>query len=64
MFAQDSDFIAPDVEWFHLSPIIALVGGALFLLVAGALTPHWPRGWYAFIAAVTVGTAGGLAMAM
>ncbi len=62
MLAQE--FVAPDIEWFHLSPIIALVGGALFLLVAGALTPTWPRGLYAFVAASTAGTAGGLAMAL
>jgi NADH-quinone oxidoreductase subunit N len=55
-------FVAPEVEWFHLSPIIALVGGTLFLLLAGALTPQWPRGLYAFVTAVTAGTAGALAM--
>ena len=62
MLAQE--FVSPDVEWFHLSPIIALVGGALFLLVVGALTPRWPRGLYAFVAACSAGTAGGLAMAV
>jgi NADH-quinone oxidoreductase subunit N len=64
MLAQDITVSTPEVEWFHLSPIIALVGGALFLLVVGALTPRWPRGLYAFVAAATVGTAGGLAMAL
>ena len=61
MIAQDV-FLAPDVQWFHLSPVIALVGGALFLLVLGALTPTWPRGLYAMVAATTAGTAGALAM--
>lgn len=61
LLAQDT-FTAPAVEWFHLSPILTLVGGALLLLVIGALTPHWPRGLYAFFAAVTAGTAGILAM--
>ncbi len=59
MLAQET---LPEIEWFHLSPIIALVGGALFLLVVGALTPPWPKGLYAFVTAVTAGTAGGLAM--
>ena len=63
MLAQDI-VPTPEVEWFHLSPIIALVGGALFLLVAGALTPTWPRGLYAFVCATTAGTAGALAMLM
>ncbi|MDJ0770777.1 MAG: NADH-quinone oxidoreductase subunit N [Ilumatobacter sp.] len=62
LVAQGSTYVSPDVEWFHLSPIIALVSGALFLLVVGALTPQWPRGLYAFVTAVTAGVAGGLAM--
>ena len=41
------EFTAPPVEWWHISPIIALVSGALLLLVFGALTPTWPRGCYA-----------------
>ncbi len=61
MLAQDI-VSTPEVEWFHLSPILALVGGALFLLVAGALTPQWPRGLYVYVCAATAGTAGALAM--
>jgi NADH-quinone oxidoreductase subunit N len=61
MLAQDV-LPSPDVEWYHLSPIIALVAGALLLLLAGALTPQWPRGLYAFVASCTVGTAGALAL--
>ncbi|MEJ7799286.1 MAG: NADH-quinone oxidoreductase subunit N [Ilumatobacter sp.] len=60
MLAQD--FIAPEVEWFHLSPILTLVGGALFLLVAGALTPTWPRNLYAVVTALTAAGAGVLAI--
>ena len=52
----------PEVGWFALSPMITLVVGALFLLVAGALTPLWPKGLYAFTAATTAGTAAALAM--
>jgi NADH-quinone oxidoreductase subunit N len=62
ILAQSGDFVSPVVEWFHLSPIIALVSGALFLLLVGALTPQWPRGLYAFVTAITAGTAGTLAM--
>jgi NADH-quinone oxidoreductase subunit N len=60
MLAQE--FVAPEVEWFHLSPIITLVAGALFLLVVGALTPTWPRNLYAAVTVLTTGLAGGLAM--
>ncbi len=35
MFAQDDVFLAPDIEWLHLGPMIALVAGALLLLVVG-----------------------------
>jgi len=51
-------FVAPSVEFWHLSPIIALVAGALFLMVAGALTPTWPRGLYALATAATTVVAG------
>ena len=56
------EFTAPPVEWWHLSPILALVSGALLLLVLGALTPTWPRGAYAWLTALTAFVAGGLAM--
>lgn len=50
--------VTPAIEWWHLSPIIALVSGALLLLVVGALTPKWPRSTYAaFTMLVTVVTA-------
>ena len=62
MFAQDDVFLAPDIEWLHLGPIIALVSGAMLLLVVGALTPRWPRGLYAYVTALTAAIAGGLAM--
>jgi NADH-quinone oxidoreductase subunit N len=61
MIAQE--FLAPGVEWYHLSPIIALISGALFLLVVGALTPTWPRGGYALVTVLTVVVAGVLAWA-
>ena len=56
LFAQE--FVAPSVEWWHISPIIALVSGALVLLVAGALTPTWPRGAYAGLTVATTVVAG------
>ncbi len=52
----------PEVLWFALSPLLVLVGGALFLLVVGALTPTWPRGAYAFVSATIAGAAGVLAI--
>jgi NADH-quinone oxidoreductase subunit N len=56
------EFVGPSVDWFALSPLLTLLGGGLFLLVVGALTPRWPRGWYAFVAATTAGAAGVLAI--
>lgn len=61
MLAQVDSFVGPSIDWFALSPLLTLLGGALFLLVCGALTPTWPRGLYAMAAAVTAGAAGVLA---
>lgn len=52
-------FNAPEIQWFALSPLIVLVGGALALLVVGALTPRWPRGLYGWFT-VAVGVAAGV----
>ena len=52
----------PEVRWFALSPLLVLSGGALLLLVVGALTPQWPKGLYAFASASIAGAAGVLAM--
>jgi NADH-quinone oxidoreductase subunit N len=57
-------FVGPDVQWFDISPILILVGAALFLLLAGALTPPWPRGLYAATTAIAAGAAGVMAMVL
>ncbi|MCB0965777.1 MAG: NADH-quinone oxidoreductase subunit N [Ilumatobacter sp.] len=61
MLAQDTFFTAPEIEWWHISPMLTLVGGALVLLLVGALTPRWPRGLYGLVTALTAMTAGVLA---
>src|ERR1700750_2447581 len=63
MIAQ-STFVGPEVQWFAISPILCLVGTALFLLLAGALTPQWPRGLYAATTAAAAGAAGVMAMVL
>ena len=60
MLAQE--FIEPSIDWFALTPLLVLLGGGLLLLVAGALTPMWPRGCYAAYTVLVAGAAGGLAM--
>ncbi|MGH9134297.1 MAG: NADH-quinone oxidoreductase subunit N [Ilumatobacteraceae bacterium] len=60
MLAQE--FLEPSIDWFALSPMLVLLGGGLLLLVAGALTPTWPRGCYAVFTSVVAAAAGGLAM--
>lgn len=55
-------FEAPSVEWFALSPLLVLVGAAIVLLLAGALTPRWPRGLYAAFTAATAIATGVLAL--
>jgi NADH-quinone oxidoreductase subunit N len=66
MFAQQDEttFVGPDVAWFSLSPMLVLVGAALFLLVVGALTPRWPRGLYAGVTAASAIAAGVLSMVL
>lgn len=56
-----ADFVGPSIDWWALSPLLVLLGGGLFLLVAAALTPRWPRGLYAFVASSVAGAAGVLA---
>src|SRR5262245_45808314 len=41
----------PSIDWFSLSPILVLLGGALVLLVVAALTPTWPKHLYALYTA-------------
>jgi NADH-quinone oxidoreductase subunit N len=48
-------FEGPAIDWFALSPLLVLVGGALTLLLVGSLTPQWPRGGYGILAATTLG---------
>jgi len=62
MLAQIDTFVGPEVGWFALSPLLTLLGGALGLMLLGALTPQWPKGLYAFVSATTAGAAAVLAM--
>jgi NADH-quinone oxidoreductase subunit N len=48
--------VGPKIDWFALSPLLVLLGGAMMLLVLAALTPPWPKRLYAtFTAAVALG---------
>ncbi len=60
--AEPGAFVGPEVGWFALSPMLVLLAGALSMMIIGALTPLWPKGLYATVAAVTAGTAGAMAM--
>src|SRR6056297_1673183 len=62
MLQQIDTFVGPEVNWFALSPMLTLLGGTLVLMLAGALTPPWPKGLYAFATATIAGAAGVLAM--
>jgi|LakMenEpi03Aug12_release.lakeMendotaPanAssembly.Ray.scaffolds.fasta_scaffold16691_11 NADH-quinone oxidoreductase subunit N len=53
-----ADFIPPAIDWYALSPYIVLLAGSLVLLLVGALTPRWRKGWYAVLTASTAGAAG------
>jgi NADH-quinone oxidoreductase subunit N len=62
MLQQLDTFVGPEVGWFALSPMLTLLGGTLVLMLAGALTPRWPKGLYAFATATIAGAAAVLAM--
>jgi NADH-quinone oxidoreductase subunit N len=62
MLAQVDVFLGPEIQWFALSPLLVLLGGALGLLVVGALTPPWPHRLYALVTAVTAGASATLAL--
>ena len=41
MLAQDVPFVGPEIQWWHLSPLITLVAGALLLLVVFLCPVYW-----------------------
>jgi len=57
-------FQGPEVAWFSLTPLLILVVGGTVLLVVAALTPQWPKGWYAFVTAAVAGAAGAMSMVL
>ena len=48
-----SVFSGPSIEWIAISPVLALLAGALFLLLVGSLTGQWPKRLYALTASAT-----------
>ncbi|MDQ3304749.1 MAG: NADH-quinone oxidoreductase subunit N [Actinomycetota bacterium] len=54
MIGQIQPIVTPAIDWSAVSPLLVLVGGALFLLTAAALsTGRPPRGFYALFTVVT-----------
>jgi NADH-quinone oxidoreductase subunit N len=53
----------PTIDWAGLSPLVALLGGALLVLVVGLGRPRWVReGLVPFVAVASFGTAIGLSI--
>lgn len=63
LFAADT-LQGPKVDWFALSPVLVLLGGAMVLLVVAALTPAWPKRCYALFTAAVATAAGVLAVVL
>jgi NADH-quinone oxidoreductase subunit N len=54
VIGQIQPIVTPAIDWSAVSPLLVLVGGALFLLTASALsTGRPPRGFYALFTVVT-----------
>ncbi len=64
MISQAMPLVGPSIQWFSISPLLALLAGALLLLLVGALTPQWPRGLYAAASCATSAAAGALAFVL
>ncbi len=57
-------FVGPKIEWFSISPLLALLAGALILLLIGSLTNEWPKHWYSLTAVFTSAMAIGLLISL
>ncbi|NBU61205.1 MAG: hypothetical protein EBS27_05465, partial [Actinobacteria bacterium] len=57
-------FVGPKIEWFSISPLLALLAGALILLLVGSLTNEWPKYWYSLTAVFTSALAIGLLISL
>ena len=56
MFAQDETIQTPPIEYSAVLPFLIVLGGAMLLLVVGALLPRRSRlSWHAAFAVVTAG---------
>jgi NADH-quinone oxidoreductase subunit N len=54
VIGQIQPIVTPAIDWSAVSPLLVLVGGALFLLTAAALSAgRPPRGFYALFTVVT-----------
>jgi NADH-quinone oxidoreductase subunit N len=53
----EEPFAGPSIDWYGLSPLLVLLGGALALLLFSSLTPRWHRGLYSVLTATTAGAA-------
>ena len=58
MMLAANTFVGPEIDWFKISPLLAMLGGVLLLILAGSLTPQWKKGAYGAVGALTAsGTA-------
>jgi len=64
VIADAAIFQGPPIDWFGITPILILLGGGVLLLMVAALTPKWPKGLYAIVAACTAGAAAAMSMVL
>ena len=60
MLAQTSEFIAPSIDWWALTPQMILVGAALVIMLVTSLSPVKIPGWVSTLITVAAATAAGV----
>ena len=63
LFAADT-LQGPKIDWFAISPLLVLLGGAMVLLLVASLTPAWPKRCYALYTAAIAVACGVLVVAL
>ncbi len=60
MLAQVSEFVAPSIDWWALTPQMILIGAALVIMLVTSLSPVQIPGWVSTLITVSAAVAAGV----